>query len=640
MSVKSNVINLNSKGRNIYLVQLEQLAKRYGNPEITPAFKTILTRTIQNLLDKCEQENVELPHELRNILQTNPVNSQDDLVDTLLNATIKPAYAEDDLAKTLDFPFNQAQRQAINLAQSGKSFVLTGPAGSGKTTTVKGIIAALVTNHLIGQVTITNHKYLRSGTPNIALVSFTNKAVNNIKKFLPKFLHGNCMTAHKLLEYEPSEETYEDKDGANATRFAFVATRNESNPLPPLDYLLIDEATMMNVPLFNELMLALPNPNLKIILIGDINQLPPVFGKSIFIHAMQKGMEVVELTEVHRQALESPILALAHRILSGKPITAPELARGDWNIDKLAEGNGKLEIRPWKQKNSDTVMMAVAPKFFANLIQQGQLDPEQDTVICPFGKSFGVTVMNEAIAAVHARNIKAPVFEIFAGITAKYFRVGERVLHEKSEHEIIRIEPNPEYFGKTPREPSDTMDYKGIEHDDSKLMSHRDLTAEEFAAAEARIEALMDSLSSHVDDENPRRRACSHIITMRNLDTNEECKVRSAGDVSEMMLAYAVTVHRTQGSEYRRVILMLHHSHATMLSRELIYVAVTRAKESLLIFCENNSFVTGITSQRIKGKSIEEKVKSFEAEYMRSIKNGQVPISEIPINLDKFALTA
>jgi ATP-dependent exoDNAse (exonuclease V) alpha subunit len=105
-----------------------------------------------------------------------------------------------------------------------------------------------------------------------------------------------------------------------------------------------------------------------------------------------------------------------------------------------------------------------------------------------------------------------------------------------------------------------------------------------------------------------------------------QSKVETAGDLAVLDLAYAITVHKSQGSEYRRVFFVTHKSHATMLFRELVYTAITRAKEELVIICPPNLFVAGITSQRLPGKTLEEKIASFQ----RHLEVSKVSSTELP----------
>jgi exodeoxyribonuclease V alpha subunit len=96
------------------------------------------------------------------------------------------------------------------------------------------------------------------------------------------------------------------------------------------------------------------------------------------------------------------------------------------------------------------------------------------------------------------------------------------------------------------------------------------------------------------------------------LDSDVEISIDKASDINSLLLAYALTVHKAQGSEWRKVFFITHQSHATMLQRELLYTAITRAKEELYIICEPEMFVNGIQSQRIKGNTLAEKAEYFK----------------------------
>jgi exodeoxyribonuclease V alpha subunit len=107
-------------------------------------------------------------------------------------------------------------------------------------------------------------------------------------------------------------------------------------------------------------------------------------------------------------------------------------------------------------------------------------------------------------------------------------------------------------------------------------------------------------------------RQASHILTLRRYDSDIEITVDTASALNSMSLGYAITVHKSQGSEWRKVFLVFHQSHATMIQRELLYTAVTRAKEELYVICEPEAFIKGIKSQRIKGNTLAEKAEYFK----------------------------
>lgn len=525
---------------------------------------------------------------------------------------------------------DQYQDEAVRLAASGQSFVLTGPAGSGKSTTVRRIIDALIDSGRAGVLANTHHKYIKDGTPGIVLTSFTNRAVDNTRAMLSADFSTNCVTLHKLLEFEP--EYYLDSEGKTTMRFE--PARTAGNPLPTsINVIIVEEGTLANVPLWNLVWAALAH-RVQVIFIGDIQQLPPVFGKSIFVHAMQKGLPTVELKNVYRTADGSPILDLAHRILSGKIIPAAELP--EWNITR---DSGKIQIRQWPKpktgtKLTDIQAIILMRGWLPQQIDSGAYNPERDMVLIPFNKGFGTTTLNATIASHLAKVKGAEVYEIFSGVGKKYFRIGERVIHNKKDAWILNIEPNKSYYGKSPRLPSTTMDYEGIEHDRNKLGVA--LTDEQLEKELDSVDRLFDDLADHTKDGESVARAASHIITIKYDDDGVETRLSATGEVTSLELGYCQTVHRAQGSERHKVLCFFHNSHDILIFRELLYTAITRAKHELVILCEPNTFVKGITNQRLAGKTLEEKLEKFDQWVERNQRGGQGNIDEIPVGLEEL----
>lgn len=535
-----------------------------------------------------------------------------------VSETLHPTH---ELARDKVVVYNERQSEFIELVYSGKSCALIGPAGTGKTTSTKGAILKLIESGKAGQLDIADHKYLRGGTPGIICTSFTNKAVQNLKKVLPLDLQKNCLTIHKLLEFQPEfYEVWDDKESKYKKTMKFEPKRNDSNRLPSsIKTIVIDEASMLDGDLWNQLFDALPLSGVQIILIGDIEQLPPVFGKSIFIYALQAGIPKVELTEVYRQALESPIIALATSIRQGTIIPQPKLA--DWNIDKLAEGNGKLTIIPWKKAFSVESATVIMCKKLTELIDSGDLHPFEDTILCPWNVSFGCIEFNNSIAQHLAHSKKwnpqeNPVYEIISGIKKRYYRVGDKVLWNKTEHVITDIKTNPDYFGKPFQIPSTTLGYDGVERDQAKqdALANALLDNDELGAAHiASIDHFLDQFANFGEDKDEKTtNAASHCITVYSEEFDSEETISSAGDINNLDLGYCITVHKSQGSEYRRVFFITHQKQANMLFRELIYTACTRAKEELVVICPPNLFVQGVNSQRLPGKNLEDKIAQFD----------------------------
>ena len=179
--------------------------------------------------------------------------------------------------------WNAEQLDAINAGLAGKSFCLIGAAGTGKTTTLKGVIQSLLKNNLVPAIQgMKETKWLKGGTPGLVLCSFTNMAVRQIAKHFSGDI--TCITIHKLLEFAPVVYEVEDAaTGETKKTMKFEPSRHRNNPLPrELKTIVVDESSMVDCALFELLLDALPNPAaVQFVFLGDLNQLPPVYGGPI-----------------------------------------------------------------------------------------------------------------------------------------------------------------------------------------------------------------------------------------------------------------------------------------------------------------------------------------------------------------------
>lgn len=510
--------------------------------------------------------------------------------DSIANATDKHGHS---------ITYNSRQTEFIKLASTGQSCILIGAAGTGKTTSQKGAILSMLSNGLLPPIQGITHKHLSNGSPGIAIVAFTRRATNNIRKNLSDDLQANCLTIHKLLEYEPVySEIFDEETGRDRKTMRFEPTRNESNPLPEsIRCVVIEESSMVSVELFRQLRDALPHEP-QYIFLGDIQQLPPVFGSAILGFKMLE-LPTIELTEVYRQALDSPIISLAHRILSGNPIPVGEY--------KTLSIPGKLTIHPWiKRISADNATLTLA-KFFIKALSDGKYNPETDAILIPFNKSCGTNELNNHIANSIAQINSRPVYEIVHGWQRSYYSIGDKCLYDKEDCIVTNIYRNPEYSGVDPREESIHMDYWG----NRKHLGNNDESTTGESTDEIDI-LLQNVAGSDNSDSEDRVRVASHSVTLQMLDSEREITIKNAGELNNLSLGYSITVHKSQGSEFEKVFLCLHQSHATMLQRELLYTAVTRAKKELFIICESDSFTKGILNQRIKGNTLAEKAVYFQ----------------------------
>lgn len=493
-------------------------------------------------------------------------------------------------APTTGIQYNEAQQRFIDIASSGKSCVLTGPAGTGKSTSQKGAILSLIQSGKAGVLSSQGHKHLKDGTPGIVICAYTRRAVTNIRKMLPADLQDNCITIHKLLEYQPFyEDVYDEVSGTYKTKMFFAPNRTPLNPLPPsITTIIFEESSMIGTDLYKMVVSALAH-KVQFIFLGDIQQLPPVFGPAVLGFKLTQ-LPSIELTHVYRQALESPIIKLAHRILSGKSIPLEEYP--DWHFPN------QLKLHPWKKKLDPIHACNVAGAFFTQAHSQGLYDPEQDIILIPFNKAFGTDELNKLIANHLAKKASRPVFQVISGFNRLHFSVGDKVLYEKEDAVIKGIYANPSYSGSLPKKASLTLDYWGHE-------------SSEAESTDEDVDFMLSQVAK-LEGEDSRVRVASHTIVLEMLESGTEVKLSNASELNALSLGYCLTVHKAQGSEWRKVYLCFHHSHATMLQRELLYTAVTRAKQELYVICEPDTFTKGITGQRIKGNTMAEKAEVFK----------------------------
>lgn len=493
---------------------------------------------------------------------------------------------------------NEKQLEAIQFAQTGQDFCLIGSAGTGKTTTVREMANTLLQNDILrkmpfGTKTLSEHDLA------VAFVSFTNRAVLNLKKALPSRFQNNCHTIHKLLEFAPTkliildEETQEEKE-----TMRFLPQRNQEN-IVPVRIIVIDESSMCSLELHKQLKDACPYATF--IYLGDLNQLPPVYGDGILGYKLAE-LPVVELTHVYRQALDSPIIRLAYKILSGKAMKNSE-------VEEMQVEN-KLTLHPWKKSLDADAAQLAAGKFVYELVKDGKFNWENDIVLCPFNKQLGTIYLNKRMAQAYTDITGEPVYEIRAGFELYYYSVGDKILYEKKEAVITEIVRNGKYIGKDVRPPSVDMNRFG--HMELNVMHHTEHATDESIFGSDLSPVFLDELE---DKSNQ----ASHNIKIRYIDTGWTDEITTAGDVNKTAFGYCLSVHKSQGSEWERVYLMLHTSHNVMMNRELLYTAVTRAREHLYVVyspetklgAKNGTFQSGIIRQKIKGLTYKDKIKYF-----------------------------
>lgn len=515
---------------------------------------------------------------------------------------------------TQAWTWNTEQTQAITFGVTGKSFCLIGAAGTGKTTTLRGTLRAMIENHTV-PILAHSTAHLSSGTPGVVLVSYTRRAVRNIAKQMPEELKSHCLTIHKLLEFAPEYYEEYNEEGKMVTKMRFSPTRNRMNPLPrTLTKIVIDESSMVSIELYELLLDALPNPSeVQFIFLGDLNQLPPVYGQAVLGLKLLE-LPIVELTQVYRQALESPIISLALSIKNNNFAQfnkdahelwgAPRL----WDAKKVEEritldkpGRGKVTLVPWKKRYDPEFSLRAVKERIPVWIKEGFYDPAEDLMLCPWNKSFGTDELNKSIADTLGKMREAVVWEVIAGYNKHYLAVGDKMMIDKQEAWILDIHRNPKYIGKRTQKESKDLNRWG-----------RNLAGvTEFDETDSLdVDALISAFESEEAVED-RTAQSSHIIKVRFIDTDETMLIDKAATLNSSNFAYAITVHKAQGSECRKVFFITDFCHAAMLSRELVYTGITRAAEELVILMSPQMLATAAAKPRIKGDTLAAKLAFF-----------------------------
>src|SRR4030042_5988794 len=549
--------------------------------------------SLAELLQKKKQN---LPKELEPALSSSEVLLSAESQDFMKGEEKEIEQKEEEVYKgafSLSIQLNKEQLLAKELAFSGKSFCLVGAAGTGKTTAQREIAASLLESG-----TLRPHTFRVQGTkdyvvaPSIAFVAYTRIASGNLRRAIHKnpdleaVLTHNVTTIHNLLEYTP--ETYWNHE-LNKESFRFIPRRNAVNQLD-ITHLVIEESSMVGLDLWEKLFAAL-RPNVQIIFIGDINQLPPVFGDAILNYSLVQ-LPVIELTQVYRQAGDSSILLNAHKILKGQ-------------LDLTEDKDFKL-VRCGTTNYTQAKLSIALGQMFPKWADMGDYDPMQDIILSPWNKrDLGTDNLNKWIAQFLGEKRKAEVYHITAGIASLYLAVGDKVMFNKQVGVITNISRNSRYMGRAYLTQSTNLTRFG------NYSGQMEESAEDLEAIDYSNISLDEMLE---DNEGDRTKEASHFTDIL-LDDGATVTLSGIGEYapSNFSLAYALTVHKAQGCEWRKVYIVLHRDHQISLCRELLYTAVTRAREQLVIIAKEDVVRKAIATQRIKGNTVAEKIEYFNS---------------------------
>ena len=383
------------------------------------------------------------------------------------------------------------QKEAIRESIENGILVVTGGPGTGKTTTINSIIQMFEQEDF-----------------KIMLAAPTGRAAKRMSEATGR----EAKTIHRLLEYGYADES-----------LGMVFSKDDGEPLET-DVIIIDEMSMVDIILMNNLLKAI-KPGTRVILVGDIDQLPSVGAGNVLRDIISSEIvRVVKLDEIFRQASESMIIVNAHKINSGE---AP-----------LVNSKGK-DFFFLEEKNSKDVLDRVLEVARDRLPKWNNYDPIKDIQIlsCSRKGDVGVNILNKKLQDY--MNPSAP-WKNEKSMGETTFRVGDKVMQIKNNYKtkwkLIENERVVE-------------EGEGVFNGDFGFITEIDQEENEIVVI--------------FDDGR------QVIYSFKQLD--------------ELVLAYATTIHKSQGSEFPVVIVPIFWGPPMLLTRNLLYTAITRAKEIVVL---------------------------------------------------------
>ena len=394
---------------------------------------------------------------------------------------------------------DELQEQAVLEAVSNGLLIITGGPGTGKTTTINTII-----------------HYFEQEDMDILLAAPTGRAA----KRMTEATGYEAKTIHRLLELTGAP-TADPKNNGNSGENRLEGMhfeRNEENPLDA-DVIIIDEMSMVDISLIHSLLKAV-NVGTRLILVGDVNQLPSVGPGNVLRDMIaSEAFPVVKLTKIFRQAAQSDIIVNAHRINAGERIPIGKSSR-DFLFIKRDDPNAIINA-----------MITLVREKLPNYVHADLFEVQ---VMTPMRKGVLGSIRLNSILQEFLNPPSAEKAEKEYGETT--FRVGDKVMQIKNNYQIEWTSYNR----------------SGIPVDKGAGVFNGDLG---------------------------RIREINTFAELVTVEYDEGKRVEySFKQLEELELAYAITIHKSQGSEYPAVVIPVWSGPQMLMTRNLIYTAVTRAR--------------------------------------------------------------
>ncbi|MFC2084853.1 ATP-dependent RecD-like DNA helicase [Bacteroidota bacterium] len=401
-----------------------------------------------------------------------------------IRTNLTPQYKR--IIQLIERKYSKEQLEAIKLSMELNFLIITGGPGTGKTTTLKGII-----------------DIFKNQKKKILLAAPTGRA----SKRMTEVIGLKARTIHRLLDFNPSDNSF---------------GYNKFNRLDT-DLLIIDELSMIDTYLMYHLITAI-NEKTKVIFVGDADQLPSIGPGNILRDLIEsEKIPCITLNKVFRQAETSNIIVNAHKINSGElPVLKQE---------KITD------FIFFEETNNSIIQEKILHLCKFELPERLKLDPRNDIQV--------ISPMYKGAVGVNELNFK---FQQHLNLSPVIFTKGERTF--KANDKIMQLRNNYE---------------KGVFNGDIGYL---------------------------IGYNNEKK--------MLNATFNDRIVQYSVDEVDEITLAFAITVHKSQGSEYPCVIMPITVSHYIMLQRNLFYTAVTRASKLFILFGTKRAVAIAVKNNKVE----------------------------------------